>query len=96
MSNNIEDKKWPDKGTLYLIIPILQKGDLTKCSNYRTLSLISNSSNILLRIILNRLIPQTKLILSENQAGQKIKKHGRTNSKIRLINEKYIEKQKKV
>ena len=89
MSNNIEDKKWPDKGTLYLIIPILQKGDLTKCSNYRTLSLISNSSNILLRIILNRLIPQTKLILSEDQAG--FKKSRNTVEqilKIRLINVK--------
>ena len=41
-----------------LIIPIPKKGDSTKCSNYRTLSLISHPSKILLRNILNRQIQQ--------------------------------------
>ena len=43
--------------------------DLRKCENYRTLSLISHSSTILLRIILNRLNPQVERILSDEQAG---------------------------
>ena len=43
---------------------IPKKGDLKKCSNYRTISLIIHTSKILLRIILNRLIPQAEEILA--------------------------------
>ena len=42
-----------------------KKGNLRKCKNYRTLSLISNSSTILLRIIFNRMNPRFECILSE-------------------------------
>ena len=48
---------------------IPKKGDLKKCSNYRKISLISYTSKIILRIILNRLIPQAEDILAEEQAG---------------------------
>ena len=61
--------QWPDLWSTSLIIPIPKKGDLKKCSNYCTISLISHTSNILLRIILNRLIPQAEDILAEEQAG---------------------------
>ena len=53
-------------------LPIPKKVDLKKCSNYRTISLISHISKILLRIILNRLIPQVEDILAEEQAGFRI------------------------
>ena len=46
-----------------------KKGNLRKCENYRTLSLICHSSNILLRSILNRLTSQAEEGLSEEQAG---------------------------
>ena len=62
-------KKWPDQWTKSLIIPIPKKADSRKCSNYLTLNLISHSSKILLRIILNRLNPQAETILAEEQAG---------------------------
>ena len=62
-------KIWPDQWTKSLIIHIPKKGDTKKCSNYRTLSLIPHPSKILLRIILNRLIPQAEQILAEEQAG---------------------------
>ena len=58
-------KKWPAQWTQSLVIPIPKTGNLRKCENYRTLSLISHSSNILLRIILNRLNPQVERILSD-------------------------------
>ena len=45
-------KKWPDQWTKSLIIPIPKKADSRKCSNYRTLSLISYSSKILPGIII--------------------------------------------
>jgi len=46
-----------------------QKGDILNCSNYRTISLLSHSSKILLLIILNRLWAQLEMYLSEEQAG---------------------------
>ena len=64
--------QWPDLWSTSLIISIPKKGDLKKCSNYRTIGLkiiISHTSKILLRIILNRLIPQAEDILAEEQAG---------------------------
>ena len=47
--------QWPDLWSTSLIIPIPKKGDLKKCSNYRTISLISHTSKFL-RIMLNKLI----------------------------------------
>ena len=61
--------QWPDVWSTSLIIPIPKNGYLKKCSNYRTISLISHTSKIILRIILNRLIPQAEDILAEEQAG---------------------------
>ena len=62
-------KKWPAQWTQYLVIPIPKKGNLRQCENYRTLILISHSSKILLRIIINRLNPQVACILYDEQAG---------------------------
>ena len=45
-----------------------EKGNLQLCQNYRTISLISHSSKVLLRAILNRLTPQAKKIISEEQS----------------------------
>ena len=46
-----------------------KKGNLRKCENYRTLSLICHSSKIRLRIILTKLTSQAEEVLSEEQAG---------------------------
>ena len=46
-----------------------KKGNLRKCENHRTLSLICQSSKILLRIILNRLTSKAEEVISEEQAG---------------------------
>ena len=62
-------KSWPKQWTKSLIIPIAKKGDLKKCKNYRTLSLICHSSKLLLTIILKRLNLQIERVLSEEQAG---------------------------
>jgi len=52
-----------------IIVPLLKKGELQNCSNYRTISLISYPSKVMLRIILQRLKPQIEPILAEEQAG---------------------------
>ena len=50
------------------VIHIPKKGNLSKCQNYRMLSLIIHTSNILLRIILNRMNIQVEQILAEEHA----------------------------
>ena len=88
-------KIWPSQWTKSLIIPIPKKGDLKKCKNYRTLSLICHSSKILLSIILKRLNPHVEEILSEEQAGFR---KGRSAIKqvfnCRNIIEKHLDSQK--
>ena len=45
-----------------------KKGDITKCENYRTISLINHSSKILLEIIQSQMKPYVEAILAEEQA----------------------------
>ena len=88
-------KKWLAQWTQSLVIPIPKKDNLGKCENYRTLSLISHSSKMLLRIILNRLNPQVEHILSDEQAG--FRKGRSTVEQIfncRILMERLIESQK--
>ena len=64
-----EKKQWPDDWTRSLIIPLPKKGNLRQCGNYRTISLISHTSKIMLRVILNRLKNEAEEHLAEEQAG---------------------------
>ena len=48
-------EKWPSPRTPSLIITHPKKGNLQLCKNYRTISLISHSSKVMLKVILNRL-----------------------------------------
>ena len=85
-------KKWPAQWTQSLVIPVPKKGNLRKCENYRILSLISHSSKICLRIILNRLNPQVERILSDEQS--RFRKGRRTVEQIcncRILMEKHRE-----
>jgi hypothetical protein len=54
-----ETGKWPN-------VPLFKKGDPTVCSNYRTISLISHASKVLLKIIHGRMRPKME---EEEQAG---------------------------
>ena len=38
-----------------IFVPIPKKGDLSECSNYRTISFISHTGKVLLIVLLNRL-----------------------------------------
>ena len=46
-----------------------QIGNLQQYQNYRTISLISHPSKIMLKIILNRLKPQAEKTIAEEEAG---------------------------
>ena len=54
-----------------LMDPVLspKNGYLQQCRNYRTISLISHPSKVMLKIILNRLKPQAEKIIVEEQSG---------------------------
>ena len=64
--------EWPTPWTQSLIITLPKKGNLQLCKNYRTISLISHSSKVMLEVILNRLKPQAEKIIAEGQAGFRI------------------------
>ena len=60
--------EWPTPWTTSLIITFPKRDNLQLCQNYRTISLISHSSKVLLKVILNRLKHQAEEIIAEEQA----------------------------
>ena len=61
--------EWPTLWTQSLVITLPKKGNLQQHQNYRTISLISHPSKVMLKIIVNRLKPQAEKIITEEQAG---------------------------
>ena len=90
-----ETKQWPEEWTRSLIIPLPKKGNTRLCQNHRTISLISHTSKIMLRVILNRLKTQAEEHLAEEQAGFRA---GRSTVEqifnCRIMMEKHLQHQK--
>ena len=88
--------KWPTSWTQSLIITLPKKGNLQQCQNYRTISLISHASKVMLKILLNRLQPQADKIIAEEQAGFR---QGRSTIEqifnLRILCEKHLQHQRK-
>ena len=63
------EKVAPDQWRVSNIIPVPKKGDLTKTSNYRGISLTSLVAKTLNRMILNRIRPEIEKMLRDNQNG---------------------------
>ena len=86
--------EWPTTWTQSLAITLPKKGNLQLCQNYRTISLISHPSKVMLKIILNRLQPQAEEIIAEEQAGFRA---GRSTTEqifsLRILCEKYLQHQ---
>ncbi|GFO50541.1 RNA-directed DNA polymerase (reverse transcriptase) domain containing protein [Plakobranchus ocellatus] len=85
---------WPKSWTQSLIITQPKKGNLKLCQNYRTISLISHPSKVMLKVILNRLKPEAEKIIAEEQAGFR---PGRSTVEqicnVRILMEKYLQHQ---
>ena len=64
-----ETGEWPTPLTKSMIINLPKKGNLQICNNYRTISLISHPSKVMLTALLDRLNPQAEEIIAEEQAG---------------------------
>ena len=77
-----------------MVITLPKKGNLQQCQNYRTMSLISHPSKVMLKVILNRLKPQAEKIIGEEQAGFRV---GRSTTEqifnLRILCEKYLQQQ---
>ena len=88
-----QTEEWPTPWIQSLVITLPKKGNLRKCQNYRTISLISHPSKVMLKIILNRLKPQAEII-AEEQAGFRA---GRSTTEqifnLRILYEKYFQHQ---
>ena len=86
--------EWPTPWTQSLVITLPKKGNLQLCQNYRTISLISHPSKIMLKILLNRLKPQAEKIIAEEQAGFR---PGRSTTEqifnLRVLCEKHLQHQ---
>jgi len=61
--------KWPEDWTTSTFIPLYKKGDITQCSNYHTISMISHASKVLLKVIQERIHAKVEFELDEMQAG---------------------------
>ena len=88
------NKIWQTGEWQSLIITVPKKGNLQLCQNYRTISLISHPSKVILRILLNRLKPQAEEIIKEEQTGFRA---GRSTTEqifnLRMLFEKYLQHQ---
>ena len=86
--------EWLTPWTHSLIIILPKKGNLQLCQNYRTISLISHPSKVMLKVILNKLKPQAEEITAEEQAGYRA---GRSTTEqtfnLRILCEKYLQNQ---
>ena len=71
-----------------------RKGQPTALPELQTISLISNPSKVMLKVILNRLKPQAEEIIAEEQAGFRA---GRSTTEqlfnLRIVCEKYLQHQ---
>ena len=85
---------WPTSWTQPLVITLPKKGNLQQCQNYRTISLISHASKVMMKILLNRLKPQAEQIIAEEQAGFR---PGRSTTEqifnLRILCERYLQHQ---
>ena len=87
-------REWPTPWIQSLVITLPKKDSLQQCQNYRTISLVSHPSKVMLKIILNRLKPQAEKIITEEQADFRAARS--TTEQIfnlHILCEKYIQHQ---
>ena len=62
-------QQWPQDWKRSVFIPIPKKGNAKKCSNYRTVALISHASKVMLKLLQARLQQYVNQELPDVQAG---------------------------
>ena len=69
MTANLEIQQWPQYWKRSVLIPIPKKDNTKDCSNYRTITLISHASKIMLKILQDRFQQYVNRELPDVQAG---------------------------
>ena len=64
-----KSQQWPQDQKISVFIPISKNGNAKECSNYRTISLISHASKVMLKILQVRLQQNVNCELPDVQAG---------------------------
>ena len=64
-----KSQPWPQDWKRSVFIPILKKGKAKECSNYRTIALISHTSQVMLKILQARLQQYVNRELPDVQVG---------------------------
>ena len=62
-------QQWPQDWKRSVFIPIPKKDNVKKCSNYRTITLVSYTSKLMLKILQTRLQQYVNRKLPDVQAG---------------------------
>ena len=62
-------QQWPQDWNRSVFIPVPKKGNAKECSNYRTIGLISHTSQVMLKILQARLQQYVNCELPDVQAG---------------------------
>ena len=83
MPANLENSAVATGLKMSVFIPIPKKGNAKKCSDYRTIAIISHASKVMLKILQARLQPYMNRELPDVQAG--FRKGRRTRDKIANI-----------
>jgi len=69
-----ESGVWQEEWTNSVFVPLPKKWDLLQCRNYRTIALVTHTSKILLRVILERMQRKLESEIAEEQAGFRAKR----------------------
>ena len=62
-------QQWPQDWKRSVFIPVAKKGNAKECSNYRTITLISHASKVMLKILQARLQQYVNCEVPDVQAG---------------------------
>ena len=69
MPTNLETQQWPQDWKRSVFIPIPKKGNPKECSDYHTISLVSHTCKVMLKILQARLQQYVNRELADVQAG---------------------------
>ena len=84
--------EWPQDFAEVTMIALKKKTKATKCSDYRTISIIAHRAKIIVKILKRRIEKKTEVVLGENQFGFRRGKGTRdANGMMRIIAERTLE-----
>ena len=97
MPANLEIQQWPQDWKRSVFIPIPKKGNVKECSNDRTITLISHTSKVTLKILqvrlqryMNRELPNVQAALEKAEEPEIKLPNLLDNRKSKRVPEKHL------